>query len=226
MSSASGPAPPREVTSHPAVAATIDELADVAADNLLIARAAETDDEMVARALVSICAAQQLLARIELERLALAHERHDRLDHVDAMQRALVDQLAEFSRQNEQHHTEALRRFAPPTGVVHELAGLINELLAEHDVDTSRRAALLADILDAIGIEPPPAPLELATAGRCTVCGCTEDRSCAGGCSWENAERTLCTRCASAERRGHPRGTDPIADAVADLPATTPRMTP
>jgi len=231
MSAAPEPAPPREIRSHPTAQATLDELAEVALDNLVIARHADTDDEMAARALVSIGASQLLNAQINAHalanderQLAIGRTRLERLDHVDAMQRALLEQLAQFGQQNDQHHAEALRRFAPPAGVAHELRATISELLLEHQVEG--KDGLLEDLLEAIGIEPPPAPLELAASGRCTVCGCTEDRACAGGCSWENAERTLCTRCASAERRGHPRGADPIADAIADLPPPTPRVTP
>ncbi len=36
---------------------------------------------------------------------------------------------------------------------------------------------------------------------RCTVCGCTEDAPCRGGCAW--AAPNLCTRCAGAD--GAPR---------------------
>jgi len=31
------------------------------------------------------------------------------------------------------------------------------------------------------------------TPGRCVACGCTEGRACAGGCSWLNETRTLCS---------------------------------
>ena len=37
-----------------------------------------------------------------------------------------------------------------------------------------------------------------ATRGRCFVCGCSNVRDCAGGCSWENEEQTLCDRCSKA----------------------------
>jgi hypothetical protein len=30
---------------------------------------------------------------------------------------------------------------------------------------------------------------------ECQVCHCTDDSACAGGCSWANPQRTLCTRC-------------------------------
>ena len=233
MSSAPDPAPPREIRSHPTAQATLDELAEVALDNLTIARHADTDDEMAARALVSIGASQLATAQINAHelanserQLAIDRTRLERLDHVDAMQRALLEQLAQFGQQNEQHHAEALRRFAPPAGVAHEIRATLNELLLEHQV-FEQKDGLLDDILEVIGIDPPPpSPIALPTSGRCGVCGCSELEACAGGCSWENAERTLCTRCASAERRGHPRGADPIADAIADLPPPPPRVTP
>jgi hypothetical protein len=34
--------------------------------------------------------------------------------------------------------------------------------------------------------------------GVCRVCGCTDLRACADGCSWANPEHTLCSRCAAA----------------------------
>lgn len=34
-----------------------------------------------------------------------------------------------------------------------------------------------------------------AVRGTCCVCGCTDTRACPGGCSWMNAERTLCSGC-------------------------------
>lgn len=33
----------------------------------------------------------------------------------------------------------------------------------------------------------------IGTPGHCRICGCTEDRACAGGCSWTNPEKTLCS---------------------------------
>jgi len=37
---------------------------------------------------------------------------------------------------------------------------------------------------------------ELIIPGRCTRCGCTEERACQGGCYWVDPDRTLCSRCA------------------------------
>ena len=34
-----------------------------------------------------------------------------------------------------------------------------------------------------------------ALAGTCRVCGCTDDWGCDAGCSWVNAEHTLCSEC-------------------------------
>jgi hypothetical protein len=31
--------------------------------------------------------------------------------------------------------------------------------------------------------------------GTCSVCGCTENDACLGGCIWANASATLCSRC-------------------------------
>lgn len=36
----------------------------------------------------------------------------------------------------------------------------------------------------------------LLTPGTCRSCGCTTENACAGGCSWVDAERTLCSSCA------------------------------
>lgn len=36
----------------------------------------------------------------------------------------------------------------------------------------------------------------LELTGMCSVCGCTEDSPCPGGCIWANAQATLCSRCA------------------------------
>lgn len=32
-------------------------------------------------------------------------------------------------------------------------------------------------------------------SGTCRKCGCTEDKACAGGCSWMDAKKTCCSRC-------------------------------
>jgi hypothetical protein len=39
-----------------------------------------------------------------------------------------------------------------------------------------------------------------ARRGHCQICGCTDARACAGGCSWSNRERTFCSRCADLAR--------------------------
>ena len=36
------------------------------------------------------------------------------------------------------------------------------------------------------------------TSGICLACGCTDDRACAGGCSWVDRRQTICSRCAEA----------------------------
>ncbi len=31
--------------------------------------------------------------------------------------------------------------------------------------------------------------------GVCSVCGCTEDEACPGGCYWADDDHTLCSNC-------------------------------
>ena len=31
--------------------------------------------------------------------------------------------------------------------------------------------------------------------GVCSVCGCTDEDACPGGCVWANASATLCSQC-------------------------------
>lgn len=81
--------------------------------------------------------------------------------------------------------------------------GLINDLCA---LTEQRCGPGLASAVAAVAmmgfdedydVEPPTADVgERRTAGVCTVCGCTDDRACEGGCSWVSLDRTLCTRCA------------------------------
>ncbi len=33
-------------------------------------------------------------------------------------------------------------------------------------------------------------------SGTCRVCGCTDAQACPDGCSWVDAQRTLCSACA------------------------------
>lgn len=47
-----------------------------------------------------------------------------------------------------------------------------------------------------------PAKKKAPRAGTCRVCRCTDERACAGGCSWANGERTLCTTCRDTDRVG------------------------
>lgn len=37
--------------------------------------------------------------------------------------------------------------------------------------------------------------MALFDENRCRVCGCTDDRACAGGCYWVNSEHDLCSAC-------------------------------
>jgi hypothetical protein len=37
--------------------------------------------------------------------------------------------------------------------------------------------------------------LDGPAAGRCRECGCTDERTCPGGCAWVDASHTLCSRC-------------------------------
>ena len=32
---------------------------------------------------------------------------------------------------------------------------------------------------------------------KCRICGCTQDRACAGGCSW--FDKNLCTNCTNSD---------------------------
>lgn len=41
----------------------------------------------------------------------------------------------------------------------------------------------------------PQAEAPAVGAGKCRVCGCTEDKACEGGCSWADEGQTLCTSC-------------------------------
>lgn len=36
--------------------------------------------------------------------------------------------------------------------------------------------------------------------GECRICGCTDENACAGGCSWADARRTLCSACVTIAR--------------------------
>jgi hypothetical protein len=38
------------------------------------------------------------------------------------------------------------------------------------------------------------------TVGQCRWCGCTYDRPCANGCSWADAQHTLCSECVALDR--------------------------
>ncbi len=41
--------------------------------------------------------------------------------------------------------------------------------------------------------------MSLIQSGTCSVCGCSEDDPCPGGCIWANGSATLCSRCVDAE---------------------------
>jgi hypothetical protein len=50
-------------------------------------------------------------------------------------------------------------------------------------------------------------------SGTCRWCGCTQERACAAGCSWANADQTLCSECVELERAMRtPRGRAALAD--------------
>jgi hypothetical protein len=36
--------------------------------------------------------------------------------------------------------------------------------------------------------------------GQCRWCKCTEDHACAAGCSWANAQLTLCSECVPLDK--------------------------
>jgi len=69
---------------------------------------------------------------------------------------------------------------------------LIGYLHAEGKAKLVERVRMLGCL-----VQDRPDPL----AGRCRLCGCTWFRPREGGCSWANAEHTLCTRCAELSRR-------------------------
>ena len=50
---------------------------------------------------------------------------------------------------------------------------------------------------------------QILRPGVCRGCGCTVDRPCAGGCSWSDAERTICSRCVGG-RAAPPQALDLI----------------
>jgi hypothetical protein len=56
-------------------------------------------------------------------------------------------------------------------------------------------------VCDAQQIEPEMRWVA-ARRGVCRVCGCTDERACAEGCSWANRERTVCSACALARIEG------------------------
>lgn len=56
--------------------------------------------------------------------------------------------------------------------------------------DARRMKLLMACFRDAA-----PSP------GTCRVCGCVDALACPGGCSWADAENTLCSACVPKTRR-------------------------
>lgn len=59
-----------------------------------------------------------------------------------------------------------------------------------------REVRRLRTLLDAKSIER----VENPKTGICKVCGCTWTRACAGGCSWANLKRTICSRCSASRK--------------------------
>lgn len=45
------------------------------------------------------------------------------------------------------------------------------------------------------GALPPWSMSPAEVAGRCRVCGCTDDRACSPPCSWADPQHTLCSAC-------------------------------
>lgn len=73
------------------------------------------------------------------------------------------------------HTVNPWQRARPPA------AGLVIEAMT----DARRTTAALLGLAQTLGI-----------AGICQVCGCTEAAACYGGCTWIDAARTRCSRCA------------------------------
>jgi hypothetical protein len=63
-------------------------------------------------------------------------------------------------------------------------------LLRRRLVQLLVRLRLLQVVAPAIFRELEPIP------GLCRICGCTDQRSCPGGCGWADDSHTLCTICA------------------------------
>lgn len=65
-------------------------------------------------------------------------------------------------------------------------------LLAPLD-EALQRQLLTCMQVGATLVEPEDVEDESGEPGECRYCGCTEDDPCPGGCSWANAEETVCT---------------------------------
>lgn len=76
----------------------------------------------------------------------------------------------------------AIARFAEAAELAAEL--LVSGIVV--DDDELERTARLAEAMEACRRREP----------WCRSCYCTEGHGCEGGCTWSNAEQTLCTACA------------------------------
>ncbi|HEU4619201.1 MAG TPA: hypothetical protein VFV10_14270 [Gammaproteobacteria bacterium] len=72
--------------------------------------------------------------------------------------------------------------------------------VAEASIYETENHAVALDLL-VEGKRRLSSPL-LSVPGICRKCGCTDEFGCDGGCSWVNARRTLCSRCAPAKPKG------------------------
>lgn len=95
------------------------------------------------------------------------------------------------------------------TGLKADLELVVNHLVAERlaaiVTELNKELAALgyfpdADVPRRVTLRAPAALRRAAGGGTCKVCGCTDARACAGGCSWVDETRTLCDACDAPTR--------------------------
>lgn len=59
--------------------------------------------------------------------------------------------------------------------------------------ETMQREILASLRCGYTGVDPNDVDDEASESGVCRYCGCTEENACKGGCSWMNAEQTICS---------------------------------
>ncbi|HEV7405206.1 MAG TPA: hypothetical protein VGO11_19840 [Chthoniobacteraceae bacterium] len=57
--------------------------------------------------------------------------------------------------------------------------------------------------LASLGDRAPSRRPRKVRPGTCAECGCTDARACAGGCSWVNEQRTVCSSCLERVTAAH-----------------------